>query len=113
MDSNKSPGTSSSTATAPTDAVAASTPSATPPAVTAQVLNEALPYIQRFSGKTIVVKFGGNAMTDERLQQSFARNIVLMKQVGLNPVVVHGGGPQIGKMLEHVGKESRLSLIHI
>lgn len=72
----------------------------------AQVLNEALPYIQRFSGKTIVVKYGGNAMIDEQLQLSFARNIVLMKQVGLNPVVVHGGGPQIGDMLQKIGKES-------
>ncbi|MBX2885912.1 MAG: acetylglutamate kinase [Granulosicoccus sp.] len=72
----------------------------------AQVLNEALPYIQRFSGKTIVVKYGGNAMTDEQLKRSFARNIVLMKQVGLNPVVVHGGGPQIGDMLQKLGKES-------
>jgi len=73
----------------------------------AEVLNEALPYIQRFSGKTIVVKYGGNAMTEDHLKQSFARNIVLMKQVGLNPVVVHGGGPQIGQMLERLGKESR------
>jgi len=73
---------------------------------TAQVLNEALPYIQRFSGKTLVVKYGGNAMTDERLKHSFARNIVLMKQVGINPVVVHGGGPQIGSMLEKIGKQS-------
>lgn len=72
----------------------------------AQVLNEALPYIQRFSGKTIVVKYGGNAMTDEQLKRSFARNIVLMKQVGLNPVVVHGGGPQIGNMLQKLGIES-------
>jgi len=72
----------------------------------AQVLNEALPYIQRFSGKTIVVKYGGNAMTDEQLKRSFAQNIVLMKQVGLNPVVVHGGGPQIGDMLQKIGKDS-------
>lgn len=72
----------------------------------AQVLNEALPYIQRFSGKTIVVKYGGNAMTDEKLKRSFAQNIVLMKQVGLNPVVVHGGGPQIGDMLKQLGKET-------
>ncbi len=78
-----------------------------PAALTAEVLNEALPYIQRFSGKTIVVKYGGNAMTDEQLQRSFARNIVLMKQVGLNPVVVHGGGPQIGNMLERLGKQSQ------
>lgn len=72
----------------------------------AQVLNEALPYIQRFSGKTIVVKYGGNAMTDENLKKCFAQNIVLMKQVGMKPVVVHGGGPQIGKLLEQLGKES-------
>ncbi len=65
----------------------------------AQVLSEALPYIQRFIGKTIVVKFGGNAMIDEELKQSFARDIVLMKLVGMNPVVVHGGGPQIGELL--------------
>lgn len=73
---------------------------------TAQVLNEALPYIQRFSGKTIVVKYGGNAMTDDQLKRSFAQNIVLMKQVGLNPVVVHGGGPQIGQLLEQLGKQT-------
>lgn len=73
---------------------------------TAKVLNEALPYIQRFSGKTIVVKYGGNAMTDETLKRSFARNIVLMKHVGINPVVVHGGGPQIGELLKQLGKET-------
>lgn len=66
----------------------------------AQVLTEALPYIQRFIGRTVVVKFGGNAMVDPMLHDSFARDIVLMKLVGLNPVVVHGGGPQIGKLLE-------------
>ena len=66
----------------------------------AQVLTEALPYIQRFTGKTVVVKFGGNAMVDPALHDSFARDIVLMKLVGLNPVVVHGGGPQIGSLLE-------------
>ncbi len=76
-------------------------------AQTARVLNEALPYIQRFSGKTIVVKYGGNAMTEESLKKSFARNIVLMKQLGMNPVVVHGGGPQIGQLLTQLGKESR------
>lgn len=65
----------------------------------AQVLTEALPYIQRFTGKTIVIKFGGNAMIDEQLQNSFARDIVLMKLVGMNPIVVHGGGPQIGDLL--------------
>ncbi|SHF28661.1 N-acetylglutamate kinase [Microbulbifer donghaiensis] len=73
----------------------------------AQVLNEALPYIQRFTGKTIVVKFGGNAMVDEALQNSFARDIILMKLVGMNPVVVHGGGPQIGELLEKLSIESR------
>ncbi len=74
---------------------------------TATVLNEALPYIQRLAGRTVVVKYGGNAMVDEKLKHGFARNIVLMKQVGLRPVVVHGGGPQIGRMLEALGKESR------
>jgi acetylglutamate kinase len=74
---------------------------------TAFILNEALPYIQRHAGKTIVVKYGGNAMVDEQLKQSFARNIALMKQVGIHPVVVHGGGPQIGRLLTQLGKESR------
>jgi len=73
----------------------------------ASVLSEALPYIQRLSGKTIVIKYGGNAMVDEQLKSSFAKDIVLLKQVGVNPVVVHGGGPQIGKMLENIGKESK------
>ena len=66
----------------------------------ARVLTEALPYIQRFTGRTIVVKFGGNAMVDPELHESFARDVVLMKLVGMNPVVVHGGGPQIGSLLE-------------
>ncbi|MGD8999716.1 MAG: acetylglutamate kinase [Granulosicoccaceae bacterium] len=73
----------------------------------ARVLGEALPYIQRFAGKTIVVKYGGNAMVDEKLKAGFARDIVLMKLVGLNPVVVHGGGPQIGELLKKIGKESK------
>ena len=73
----------------------------------AEVLIEALPYIQRFQGKTIVIKFGGNAMVDDELKHNFARDVVLMKLVGMNPVVVHGGGPQIGQLLEKVGKESR------
>jgi len=73
----------------------------------AQVLTEALPYIQRFSGKTLVIKYGGNAMVDEELKNSFARDVVLMKLVGINPVIVHGGGPQIGKLLARIGKESR------
>ena len=73
----------------------------------AQVLTESLPYIQRFIGKTIVVKFGGNAMIDEELKNSFARDIVLMKLVGMNPIVVHGGGPQIGSLLDKLGIETR------
>src|SRR5690606_17646905 len=73
----------------------------------ARVLTEALPYIQQFTGKTIVVKFGGNAMVDEGLKRSFARDIVLMRLVGMNPVVVHGGGPQIGNLLVQLGIESR------
>ncbi len=73
---------------------------------TAAILMEALPYIQKYSGKTIVVKYGGNAMTDPALQHSFARDIVLLKQVGINPVVIHGGGPQIGNLLKQIGKES-------
>jgi acetylglutamate kinase len=72
----------------------------------ARVLSEALPYIQRFTGKTIVVKFGGNAMIDEDLKNSFARDIVMMKLVGMNPVVVHGGGPQIGDLLTKLNIES-------
>jgi acetylglutamate kinase len=72
----------------------------------ADVLIEALPYIQRFKGKTVVVKFGGNAMVDEALKHSFARDIVLMKLVGLNPIVIHGGGPQIGQLLQRLGKTS-------
>ena len=72
----------------------------------AQVLTEALPYIQRFSGKTLVIKYGGNAMVDEELKNSFARDVVLLKAVGLNPVIVHGGGPQIGELLARIGKES-------
>ncbi|NOQ91066.1 MAG: acetylglutamate kinase [Gammaproteobacteria bacterium] len=73
----------------------------------ADVLSEALPYLQRLNNKTIVIKFGGNAMIDDALKNSFARDIVLLKQVGVNPVVVHGGGPQIGKLLEQIGKESK------
>ncbi len=73
----------------------------------ASVLIEALPYIQKFSGKNIVIKYGGNAMIDEKLKSSFARDIVLMKSVGMNPIVVHGGGPQIGQALKNIGKESQ------
>ena len=71
----------------------------------ARILAEALPYIQRFHGKTIVVKYGGNAMTDEALKSAFARDVVLLKLVGMNPVVVHGGGPQIEEMLSKLGKK--------
>ena len=79
----------------------------TPPeaAEKARILAEALPYIQRFHGKTIVVKFGGNAMTDDLLKSSFARDVVLLKLVGMNPVVVHGGGPQIEQLLAKLGKK--------
>ncbi|NJD34237.1 MAG: acetylglutamate kinase [Betaproteobacteria bacterium] len=76
-----------------------------PPAAKAGVLAEALPYIKRFHGKTIVVKYGGNAMTDDHLKQCFARDVVLLKLVGMNPVVVHGGGPQIENLLARVGKK--------
>ena len=72
----------------------------------ARVLTEALPYIQRFTNKTIVVKFGGNAMIDDKLKEQFARDIVLMKLVGMNPIVVHGGGPQIGDLLKRLAIES-------
>jgi acetylglutamate kinase len=72
----------------------------------AHVLIEALPYIQKFKGKTVVIKFGGNAMIDEALKHSFARDIVLMKLVGINPIVVHGGCPQIGNVLKKLGKTS-------
>lgn len=74
---------------------------------TAHVLTAALPYIQRYQGKTIVIKYGGNAMTDEHLKESFARDIVLMKLVGIRLVIVHGGGPQIAEQLKRVGKESK------
>ena len=73
----------------------------------AEILVEALPYIQALDRKTVVIKFGGNAMVDEDLKSCFAQDIVLLKQVGVNPVIVHGGGPQIGKLLEQIGKQSR------
>lgn len=78
-----------------------------PAAEKALVLAEALPYIRRFAGKTIVIKYGGNAMTDDALKEDFAKDVVLLKLVGMNPVVVHGGGPQINELLERVGKEGR------
>jgi len=77
------------------------------PQVKASILAEALPYIKRFHGRTIVVKYGGNAMTDEHLKQCFARDVVLLKLVGMNPVVVHGGGPQIDDLLKRVGKQGQ------
>ena len=73
----------------------------------AHILIEALPYINSFTGKTFVIKYGGNAMVDENLKNSFARDIILMKRVGMNPIVVHGGGPQIGQLLKRLGKESK------
>src|SRR5687767_15718451 len=87
--------------------MAASNPAAPPleSHVKARILAEALPYIQRFHGRTIVVKYGGNAMTDVRLKESFARDVVLLKLVGMNPVIVHGGGPQIDDLLKRVGKK--------
>ncbi len=72
-----------------------------------KTLHESLPYIRQFHNKTIVIKYGGNAMVDEELKRGFAKDIILMKYVGLNPVVVHGGGPQIGDILEKIGKKSR------
>ncbi len=72
----------------------------------AHVLSEAMPYIRRFRGKTVVIKYGGNAMVDEDLKSGFARDVVLMKLVGIKPVIVHGGGPQIGRLLERLGKET-------
>lgn len=75
------------------------------PTLKAEVLSEALPYIRQFHGKTVVIKYGGNAMTDEQLQRSFAHDVVLLKLVGLKPVVIHGGGPQINEALRRIGKE--------
>lgn len=83
------------------------TPSTTNPQTVVTVLSEALPYIQKFSGKTLVIKYGGNAMTQEDLIDSFCRDVVLLKEVGINPVVIHGGGPQIGDLLERLNIESR------
>jgi len=77
----------------------------TPAADRAKILAEALPYIQKFHGKAIVIKYGGNAMTEEKLKKSFAHDVVLLKLVGMNPVVVHGGGPQIDELLKRFGKK--------
>ncbi len=74
--------------------------------ITTKVLSEALPYLQKFSGKTIVIKYGGNAMTDETLKNSFARDMVMLKLIGINPIVVHGGGPQIGEVLAKLNIKS-------
>jgi acetylglutamate kinase len=74
--------------------------------ITTKVLSEALPYLQKFSGKTIVVKYGGNAMTDDTLKNSFARDMVMLKLIGINPIVVHGGGPQIGEVLDKLNIKS-------
>ena len=76
---------------------------------TAKILIEALPYIQQLSGTTIVIKFGGNAMTDDALKNNFARDVVLLKQVGCHPVIIHGGGPQITEHLEKQGIESNFA----
>ncbi|NLJ51016.1 MAG: acetylglutamate kinase [Alcaligenaceae bacterium] len=75
------------------------------PAIKAEIISESMPYIRRFHGKTIVIKFGGNAMIDEHLQKTFAHDVALLKLIGLNPIVVHGGGPQIDKALKRLGKE--------
>jgi len=75
--------------------------------ITARVLTEALPYIRKFQNQTVVIKYGGNAMTEEALKQSFARDVILMKLVGINPIIVHGGGPQIGALLTKLNIESR------
>jgi acetylglutamate kinase len=83
------------------------TTDALPAATKAKILGEALPYIKRFFDKTIVIKYGGNAMTDPKLQDGFARDVVLLKLVGMNPVVVHGGGPQIEDLLKRVGKQGQ------
>jgi acetylglutamate kinase len=74
--------------------------------VKAEILSEAMPYIRRFHGRTVVIKYGGNAMIDQKLKESFARDVVMLKLVGINPIVVHGGGPQIDEALERVGKKS-------
>lgn len=81
------------------------TETAITPAIKAEIISEAMPYIRRFHGKTIVIKFGGNAMVDEHLQKTFAHDVALLKLIGLNPIVVHGGGPQIDQALKRLGKE--------
>jgi acetylglutamate kinase len=78
----------------------------------AEILAQALPYIRKFHGKTMVIKYGGNAMTDPALQADFAEDVVLLKLVGMNPVVVHGGGPQIETALNRLGKKGQLHSGH-
>ena len=73
----------------------------------ARILAEALPYIRRFSGSVIVIKYGGNAMTEPALKEGFARDVVLLKLMSIHPVIVHGGGPQINEMLEKIGKKGK------
>jgi acetylglutamate kinase len=87
------------------DVPPAAPPAPIAPSLKAEILAEAMPYIRRFHGKIIVIKYGGNAMTDEKLKESFAEDVVLLKLVGLNPVVVHGGGPQIEQLLARIGKK--------
>ncbi len=77
------------------------------PTEKADILLEVLPYIKRFYGKTIVIKYGGHAMKDDKLKEMFAMNVIMMKYIGINPVIVHGGGPQIGAFLEKLGKDSK------
>ncbi|MDR0454004.1 MAG: acetylglutamate kinase [Deferribacteraceae bacterium] len=77
------------------------------PQLKAETLIEALPYMQKYYSKTVVIKYGGHAMSNEQLKYSFAQDVVMLKQVGINPVIVHGGGPQIGEMLEQLGIENR------
>ena len=84
---------------------------ALPTQIKAQVLAEALPWLKQLHGKIVVVKYGGNAMTDENLKHSFARDVVLLKLVGMNPVVVHGGGPQIDEMLKRIGKKGEKDVL--
>ncbi len=81
-----------------------------PPLLKAEILAEALPYIRQYHGKTIVIKYGGNAMVEERLKESFARDVILLKLVGMNPVVVHGGGPQIDEALKKIGKATTIQV---
>ncbi|MCU0931861.1 MAG: acetylglutamate kinase [Serpentinimonas sp.] len=93
--------------TTPSTPSSPDTTSQLPPADKARILAQALPYIRKYHGKTMVIKYGGNAMTDPLLQAAFAEDVVLLKLVGINPVVVHGGGPQIERLLQRLGKEGK------